>query len=56
MAFCRFIVWVSAFLFVGQVLAVEQAATPIIIPKMTSYDINHEPKNSSSPYPLSRKI
>lgn len=42
MAFCRFIVWVSAFLFVGQVLAVEQAATPIIIPKMTSYDINHE--------------
>lgn len=42
MAYCRFIVWVSAFLFVGQVLAVEQAATPIIIPKMTSYDINHE--------------
>ncbi len=42
MAFCRFIVWVSTFLFVGQVLAVEQAATPIIIPKMTSYDINHE--------------
>lgn len=42
MFFCRFILWFSAFLIVGQALAVEQNAASIIIPKMTSYDINHE--------------